>query len=99
MSKPSPKEFERILDEIKELHLNKNHDYSANGYLSDITSSERAGITPWVGVLLRLQQKLGRLESFARQGEFKVADEKLEDTCKDIAVYSIIMLMLYKHRK
>ena len=95
----SAQEFEKTIDEIKALHLAKNHDYSGDDYLSDILGSRRAGIAPWINVLLRLQQKIGRLESFAKQGEFKVADEKLEDTCKDLAVYSIIMLMLYKHKK
>ena len=42
---------------------------------------------------------MSRLESFAKQGEFKVTDEKVEDTCKDMAVYAIIMLMLYRHKK
>ena len=42
---------------------------------------------------------MSRLESFAKQGEFKVTDEKVEDTCKDIAVYSILLLLLYTHKK
>jgi len=91
-------QFALILDQLKELHLAKNHDYSGGEYLSDIIASKRAGIAPWKNALLRVQQKIGRLESFAKQGEFKVADEKLEDTCKDLAVYSIIMLMLYKNK-
>ncbi len=93
------KQFAEIVDSIKELHVNKNKDYGGNGYLSDIISSRRIGIPPWKNCLLRIQQKIGRLESFASKGEFEVKDESFEDTCKDLAVYSILMLMLYKSKK
>jgi len=95
----SPQEFKKIVDEIVELHTKKDADYSGGEYLSDLLASKRAGITPWINVLLRIQQKVGRLESFAKQGAFQVADEKVEDTCKDLAVYAIIMLMLYQEKK
>ncbi len=95
----SPQEFASILDSLKELHLAKDADYGGGEYLSDIIASNRMGIAPWKNALLRIQQKVGRLESFAKQGEFKVADEKVEDTARDIAVYSIIMLMLYREKR
>lgn len=95
----SPQEFNVIVDKLVKVHLAKNHDYAGGDYLSDIMASKRMGITPWKNALLRIQQKMSRLESFAKQGEFAVAGEKFEDTCEDLAVYSIIMLMLYKHKK
>lgn len=95
----SPDEFEAIMQSLVDLHHEKNHDYAGGNYLSDLIASNRMGIPAWKNALLRIQQKMSRLESFAKQGEFKVADEKLEDTCKDLAVYSIIMLMLYKYKK
>lgn len=95
----SVEEFRMIVKEIDTLHFAKNHDYAGGEYLSDLIASNRAGIPAWKNALLRVQQKMSRLESFSKQGEFKVADEKLEDTCKDLAVYSIIMLMLYKYKK
>lgn len=94
-----PGEFRKIMEDLCELHEAKNHDYAGGEYLSDLISSKRAGIEPWKNTLLRIQQKMSRLESFAKQGEFKVTEEKVEDTCKDMAVYAIIMLMLYKHKK
>lgn len=95
----SPEEFGNIMQELISLHHAKNHDYAGGDYLSDIIASRRAGILPWKNALLRIQQKISRLESFAKQGEFSVMDEKLEDTCKDLAVYSILLLMLYRHKK
>ena len=99
LKKFSPDEFAQILNELIDLHRSKDHDYSGGEYLSDLISSRRLGIKPWKNALLRIQQKMSRLESFSKQGEFKVADEKLEDTCKDLAVYSILLLMLYRHKK
>ena len=98
-TKFSPGEFKKIMEDLCELHEQKNHDYAGGNYLSDLIASNRAGIPAWKNALLRIQQKMSRLESFAKQGEFKVADEKFEDSCKDLAVYSIIMLMLYKYKK
>lgn len=98
-TKFSVEEFRKIIGEIDRIHFKKNHDYSGGEYLSDLIASRRMGIIPWKNALLRMQQKMSRLESFAKQGEFKVDDEKLEDTCKDLAVYSVLMLMLYKHKK
>lgn len=95
----SPNEFAKIMNDLIDLHQKKNHDYAGGEYLSDLISSKRMGITPWKNALLRIQQKMSRLESFAKQGEFKVADEKLEDTLKDMAVYAILCLMLYRHKK
>jgi hypothetical protein len=95
----SPEEFEAIMDTLKDIHLSKNHDYAGGDYLSDIRASNRMGIPSWKNALLRIQQKMSRLESFAKQGDFKVADEKFEDTCKDLAVYSILALMLYRNKK
>ncbi len=99
VKKFSPEEFADTIFALAELHKKKNHDYAGGIYLSDLIASNRAGIPAWKNALLRIQQKMSRLESFAKQGEFAVAGEKLEDTCEDLAVYSIIMLMLYKYKK
>tara|TARA_R110000868_G_scaffold411107_1_gene701826 strand:- start:627 stop:965 length:339 start_codon:yes stop_codon:yes gene_type:complete len=95
----TPQQFESIIDSIKALHIAKNKDYGSNGYLSDILSSSKIGIEPWKNCLMRIQQKVGRLESFAVKGAFEVKDEKFTDTCLDGAVYFIIMSMLYTHGK
>lgn len=98
-TKFNPGEFRKIMEDLCELHESKNHDYAGGNYLSDLIASNRAGIPAWKNALLRIQQKMSRLESFAKQGEFKVTDEKVEDTLKDISVYCIICLILYKHKK
>ncbi len=95
----SPDEFEAIVEEMVEIHHKKNHDYSNGEYLSDLIASRRLGILPWKNALLRMQQKMSRMESFAKQNELKVKDESVEDTLKDMAVYSILCLILYRNKK
>lgn len=95
----SPGEFNAIIKELGEIHNVKNHDYSGGEYLSDIIASKRMGIVPWKNALLRMQQKMSRMESFAKQEELKVKDESVEDTLKDMAVYSLLCLLLYRHKK
>jgi len=95
----SPDAFAKLMNELIDIHQKKNHDYAGGDYLSDLIASRRMGIVPWKNALLRMQQKMSRMESFAKQGEFKVADEKVEDTLKDMAVYSILCLILYRNKK
>lgn len=95
----TPDEFAKIMNELIDIHHSKNHDYAGGDYLSDLIASRRMGITPWKNALLRMQQKMSRMESFAKQNELLVAEEKIEDTLKDMAVYSILCLILYKNGK
>lgn len=95
----SPGEFHAILEKMADIHDKKNHDYAGGNYLSDLIASNRMGIPGWMNALLRMQQKMSRLESFAKQGTFKVKDETLVDTLEDLAVYAVITAILYKNKK
>lgn len=95
----SPEEFESIVSEMVQIHHKKNHDYAGGDYLSDLIASRRMGLLPWKNALLRMQQKMSRMESFCKQNEFEVKDESVEDTLKDMAVYSILCLILYRNKK
>jgi hypothetical protein len=77
------------------LHDRKQADYgSGDDPFANVRASERFGISPWVGALVRLNDKVTRLQSFARKGELK--NESAEDSMRDIAVYAIIALVLYE---
>ncbi len=91
------KEFNSIIDEMKKIHMEKNHDYDGNkNYLSSLKSSVRMGIPAWKSVVIRIQDKLARLENFVISGKLKVKDESIEDTLKDLANYAILCLILYR---
>ena len=92
-------DFYKLLDEIREIHSNKNHDYSGEGDpFRNFKLSENMNVPAWKGCLIRISDKFSRLCSFAKKEEFKVKDENIEDTLKDMAVYSLICIILYRER-
>lgn len=89
--------FYEILDSLAELHSRKNHDYSGvNDPLKNLTHSEDLGIPAWKGVAVRLNDKMDRINGFARKGEFLVNDEGIIDTLMDMSVYAILAVILYE---
>lgn len=91
--------FYALLSEIAELHAAKNHDYAGDADpLRNLRMCEAAGIEAWKGVVVRLTDKLSRLQGFAKSGELRVKDESVIDTFKDMAVYSLLGLILYEEK-
>jgi len=89
--------FYQLLDRMKLLHSSKNHDYAGqNDPLSNFRLAEQMGIPAWKGCLIRMSDKVSRLWSFAKKGELEIKDEPIEDTALDLAVYSLLMILLYQ---
>jgi hypothetical protein len=59
-----------------------------------VRSSKEWGVSPWIGALIRLNDKVKRLQAFAIKGS--LANEGVEDSLRDISVYSAIALVLYE---
>jgi len=88
--------FYEILEELKQLHSDKNHDYAGDDPLSNLKQCETMGMPAWVGVIVRLTDKMDRLKTYARKRDFKIKNEGLADTFKDMAIYSILGIILYE---
>jgi hypothetical protein len=87
--------FHALLKKIGDLHDKKQQDYGAPGDpFANVRSSAEAGVKPWVGALIRLNDKVHRLQQFAKKGT--LANESAEDSFMDIAVYALIGLVLYQ---
>ena len=87
--------FDGILEELKAMHDRKQQDYGTDGDpLANVRASQEFGVKPWVGSLIRMNDKVTRLKSFIRKG--RLTNESVEDSLIDIAVYSIINLVLYR---
>jgi len=74
----------------------KSHDYGG-GSADDI--KQRVGNLldfGWPGVVIRLGDKYHRLRAFLKQGEFKVKDETVDDTLRDMVNYGLICLLMRK---
>jgi hypothetical protein len=78
--------FMEIVGEMYELYCKKNSDYG-NSF------AEIYAEFGLVSTAVRLTDKVKRINTFAKTGEFKVLDEKIDDTLRDNANYSIMTLV------
>ena len=91
------REFDDALDELKMLHDAKNHDYAtAENPYKNLEGVARIGIEPWRGIVIRLMDKFERVEQYCKNGELAIKSEGMEDTFKDIAVYSTLAMILFR---
>mgnify|MGYP000426795300 CR=1 FL=1 len=82
------------------LHDAKNHDYAtAENPYKNLEGVERIGIEAWRGIVIRLMDKFSRLEEFCVKSELAIKSEGIEDTFKDIAVYSTLAMILFRKSK
>jgi hypothetical protein len=87
--------FEDITNQMVALHNKKGADYgSGTDPYANVRASQEFGIAPWIGALVRLNDKITRLKSFIRNGNLQ--NESVEDSIRDIQVYSVIMQILYE---
>jgi len=95
MRHPGSTRFHEILKELGDLHDLKQNDYGrGDDPFANLRASTEWGIRPWIGALVRLNDKVRRLQSFALKGS--LANESVKDSLLDISVYSAIALVLYE---
>lgn len=87
--------FKAQLDHLWELHQKKAADYGTDeDAFSNLRACERLGMEAYVGVIIRMADKLSRLERFVRDGT--LACESVEDSFDDLAAYSLAAKILYR---
>lgn len=87
--------FHALLNQIGRLHDQKQRDYGREtDPFANVRASHEWGVQPWVGAMVRLTDKVRRLQRFAERGT--LANESAEDSMLDIAVYALIALRLYR---
>jgi hypothetical protein len=93
----SSADFKQVLDEMWDLHQKKNKDYGAKeDPYRNVRSSADWGIDPWIGALIRGNDKIQRLKTYAQTHQ--LANEGAEDSLIDLAVYSVIALVLWREQ-
>jgi len=93
-------DFYKLLEQMADLHSRKNHDYAGESDpLKNLRACERLNLKPFLGVLVRLQDKWSRLEEFVNSGQLMVKNESVIDTLMDNAVYSLLAIILYKEQQ
>lgn len=83
--------FNTLLNQIKDTHERKNHDYGD----SFTKSMDEFGMT---AAAIRLTDKLSRFKALINS-EAKVKDESIEDTLLDMASYAIMTVEYLKKKK
>ena len=87
--------FMQVVDEITAMHTKKSKDYGRKqDPFANVRASEDFGIPGWVGCAIRMNDKMRRLQ-IASQGK-ELANESIEDSFLDLAVYAIIGLCLLR---
>jgi hypothetical protein len=84
--------FDDILKEMSEVHQKKNADYGNNFH----KRYEKYG---FLTALLRLTDKMERLENIYEKGEIQVKDESVEDTLLDLANYAVMTIVELRNNK
>lgn len=80
----------REIDKLRDLLISKNVDYGASAFESP---SLMPGLTPTAAILVRMSDKINRLQTLAaRSGEGLVKDETFDDTVRDLAGYCVLYL-------
>lgn len=88
-------EFEQAIVEVINMHRRKGNDYgTSTDFFANVSQSEQWGVMPWIGAMMRLNDKVVRLQQAARGGTLQ--NEGIEDSMLDIATYAIIALCLYR---
>lgn len=92
---PGSKAFYAHLIEAGLLHAKKQRDYGkSDDPFANVRATEDWGIDGWIGAMVRLTDKVKRLQTFANNGT--LANEGVIDSFMDIAVYALIARCLYE---
>jgi hypothetical protein len=85
---------EQEFEIMKQITKAKNADYTGinDDPFANFTSVELTGIcTTEQGFLVRMQDKMARISSYAQKGELEVRDESVQDTLRDLANYATLL--------
>lgn len=92
-------EFFRLVFQMVETANAKGQDYGGKDTYDNLRASEAFGIPAWKGVLVRMNDKWSRIKSFATHNFLAVKDESFEDTLMDLAVYSLLCIVMFRQHK
>lgn len=85
--------FDTVVNNCRSTMLRKNHDYTSGSedVLSNFRASEMFGIPLGKGILLRMGDKMKRIQTFVEQGTLQVQNESARDAVEDLVNYAILL--------
>lgn len=96
------KDYLQLLEEMADLHKRKSAGYSGAENpdpWANFRGSEKLGIKPSVGALIRLQDKVARIQALVRNPANDQVGESIEDTLMDAAAYCLITICLLREEQ
>jgi hypothetical protein len=95
---PNSERFHAFLREAGELHDMKQADYGrGDDPFANVRGSEEWGVRGWLGAMVRANDKIRRLQTYARTGSLK--NEGVVDSFMDLAVYALIARVLFEQEQ
>lgn len=84
----------------KQIMLQKNADYTAGSDdpYANFRGGEEFGVEPEIGLMIRMKDKMKRVQSFVNLGSLQVDNESVEDACNDLVNYAILLKGLLRER-
>lgn len=93
------KKINDSLNTMESTYSKKNQDYSGGNPLGNFLECSKAGIDPFDGIITRISDKKSRIMHLAGNHNYaEVVDEKLEDSLLDLAVYSLIGIIILEEK-
>lgn len=85
--------FHALLNKIGALHDKKQADYGRRtDPFANVLASADFGVPGWFGCMIRANDKMRRIQTAAQGNELR--NESLVDSLMDLAVYSLIAIVL-----
>lgn len=92
---PNSARFHELLKIAGDRHDEKQADYGlGDDPFANVRASEEWGIAGWTGAMIRLNDKVRRLQSFAKKGTLN--GDSADNDFIDIAVYALIAYVLWE---
>ena len=90
----------RLCDQALRLMKAKNNDYSyGDDPYNNFRGSEMLGISPIIGILLRMQDKMMRIKTFALCNNLNVKEESVNDSIIDLINYAVLIAGFIEYEK
>jgi len=99
---PNNPRFLELLDEMRELYMKKNAAYAGldtTDPYKNFRFSEQFGVSPFVGCLIRMGDKIMRVGNLVKRPDAEQVGESIVDTLMDLAVYCINAICLYEEER
>lgn len=91
----------QLLEDMRQLHIKKNAGYAGDSAdrWANFRLSESFGVSPPLGVLVRMSDKWIRITNLIKNPSFDQVGESIDDTLLDLASYALIAICIRREGK